>query len=496
MQCPKCGKELPDTSKFCFACGAELASTPAAQNEQSPGAPEATKSNVSKEIVVTCVAIALVLVIVAIVAVTHCSTSGKEEPTSDAPETQTALGTSEGASTVTAESASEDSFDAGKPSDELIEDDVAQASGLVPKTVSGDFDQEASSFELDSVEILGKAVTASSNSAGSSRYPGSSTGTPDYTCDVTVRIYWSNNLMKRVEIAQGTYMRTKNTSWVLTSPYAKSGTSTYTLLSGVDTNKVVENCTSAYGSNNILSKAYVSEKSRKTFYDIYGDTTRSKIAVTDEQLDPATDTDAVSLSLRYENDAVVYEGTAEALFTFDGTSWKFTKIEFSDGAGTASWDKLLGSWDGSFDSQLVRSWGSWQAASSPCLAGANSPMRVTIDSIDPATLIITGTVSCIVHNHEFTWSGAVGSAEGDEYIEDVPFTGVLESKTLAFENGTTYYAAECALASDQDNLAETFYIGFNGTAYHSFVAELVTEYEAEKTTYSHCDCYVLSKADD
>ena len=42
MFCPKCGQELPDGSKFCAACGAQL--TPNAGNQAQPAGSAASPS--------------------------------------------------------------------------------------------------------------------------------------------------------------------------------------------------------------------------------------------------------------------------------------------------------------------------------------------------------------------------------------------------------------------------------------------------------------------
>lgn len=162
----------------------------------------------------------------------------------------------------------------------------------------------------------------------------------------------------------------------------------------------------------------------------------AKAQVTSEVFDSEAQTD--TLEIRCERAAGYYSYTCDLTVSFAfrsaGGQWEVTEVSVADGARTRNLGPLMGTWEGTFQSQ--------QTDGGKCLAAREAGLIVTIGEASEDEL--SGTVSGLAHYHEHPSDDAAG-CEGDLAFENVPFTAKLTGG-----EGLTF---EAALPEDVDGTA-------------------------------------------
>lgn len=148
-------------------------------------------------------------------------------------------------------------------------------------------------------------------------------------------------------------------------------------------------------------------------------------------LDAESQTQEVALTFSRDAAYERYECRMTVGFAFRSASgqWEIESVSVDDGARERSLAPLVGTWQGTFQSQ--------EADGEKCLAAREAGLVVTIASVRSEAGVeqVAGTVSGMAHYHAGP-SSDVASSEGDAAFADVPFTAALVEEsdgTLIFE---------------------------------------------------------------
>ena len=166
---------------------------------------------------------------------------------------------------------------------------------------------------------------------------------------------------------------------------------------------------------------------------IYGDT---KASVEDEQFDASAQTDVVVLDLTKREGFGEYTCELTVHFAFRAANgvWEIDSVDVSDGAETLSYEPVVGTWTGTFQSQ--------ETDGTKCLAASSTPFEVTITSSEDSSTSarLVGTVSGLAHFHEHPKANA-DSCTGDLAFTDVSFTAVLDAASSSDSGGPATFVA-------------------------------------------------------
>ena len=170
------------------------------------------------------------------------------------------------------------------------------------------------------------------------------------------------------------------------------------------------------------------------------------VTPTVESVDFDEEAQTTTATLLYDNSTAFSDlsATITVDFVFDSGGWELGGATADEDAYTVSYDKLIGTWTGSFESQ--------ECYDSHCYGAEDQALTLTIDSIDPDSLKVTGTVKGLAHYHEAS-DGDEDSDKGDEVVE-LEFTGTLDTGTcydysLDFSSTPALWA-DCTWPEDDD----------------------------------------------
>ena len=142
----------------------------------------------------------------------------------------------------------------------------------------------------------------------------------------------------------------------------------------------------------------------------------AKVSVESEDFDGEAQTETVSLACVKASSFESYTCRLTAHFAFRPVNgiWEVESVEVNDDAKTRTFQPLVGTWEGSFQSQ--------ETDGAKCLGAGASPLSVTFEAAETADgdagARLTGSISALAHFHEHP-SADSAACDGDEALADV-----------------------------------------------------------------------------
>ena len=139
----------------------------------------------------------------------------------------------------------------------------------------------------------------------------------------------------------------------------------------------------------------------------------AKVSVESEDFDGEAQTETVSLTCVKASSFESYTCRLTAHFAFRPVNgiWEVESVEVNDDAKTRTFQPLVGTWEGTFQSQ--------ETDGAKCLGAGASPLSVTFETADgDAGARLTGSISALAHFHEHP-SADSAACDGDEALADV-----------------------------------------------------------------------------
>ena len=352
------------------------------------------------------------------------------------------------------------------PSEETITSD-ALANATAPTRDPGDFGTDAQ-YEV---------TTAKVNSRGTSK--------DGYEAEVEVT--FSNGSVEATTTAHLDYQRGADGDWTLRSCSAASSPS-FVATSGVDQDRLA----SASGIQTILRAAQESldkdTGQSGQVVDLAGIYKGATAKLTAEAFDRDSQRDVVQVHLAKAASFTSYECDLTVHLSFDSSSalWKVDQVDVPDGATTAGFGPLVGTWKGTFVSQ--------EPTRSKRLGAMQRPLTLNIQNTSEDGF--AGTLSTLAHFHPAPDSDAEDS-QGDASLSDTSVTGKLNQD--ASKDGR--YVFDLSLPDDSRGTV-TAQVSF-GTEDdpNAVMATVKTDYSYQQTfllipydsQVSYTDSYSLSK---
>ena len=142
----------------------------------------------------------------------------------------------------------------------------------------------------------------------------------------------------------------------------------------------------------------------------------AKVNVESEDFDGETQTETVSLTCVKASSFESYTCRLTTHFAFRPVNgvWEVESVEVNDDAKTRTFQPLVGTWEGTFQSQ--------ETDGAKCLGAGASPLSVTFEAAETADgdagARLTGSISALAHFHEHP-SADSAACDGDEALADV-----------------------------------------------------------------------------
>lgn len=142
----------------------------------------------------------------------------------------------------------------------------------------------------------------------------------------------------------------------------------------------------------------------------------AKVSVESEDFDEEAQTETVALTCVKASSFESYTCRLTAHFAFRPVNgvWEVESIEVNDDAKTRTFQPLVGTWEGTFQSQ--------ETDGAKCLGAGASPLSVTFEAAESADgdagARLTGSISALAHFHEHP-SADSAACDGDEALADV-----------------------------------------------------------------------------
>lgn len=142
----------------------------------------------------------------------------------------------------------------------------------------------------------------------------------------------------------------------------------------------------------------------------------AKVSVESEDFDEEAQTETVSLTCVKASSFESYTCRLTTHFAFRPVNgvWEVESVEVNDDAKTRTFQPLVGTWEGSFQSQ--------ETDGAKCLGAGASPLSVTFEAAETADgdagARLTGSISALAHFHEHP-SADSAACDGDEALADV-----------------------------------------------------------------------------
>lgn len=141
----------------------------------------------------------------------------------------------------------------------------------------------------------------------------------------------------------------------------------------------------------------------------------AKVSVESEDFDGEAQTETVSLTCVKASSFESYTCRLTAHFAFRPVNgvWEVESVEVNDDAKTRTFQPLVGTWEGTFQSQ--------ETDGAKCLGAGASPLSVTFEAAETADgdagARLTGSISALAHFHELP-SADSAACDGDEALAD------------------------------------------------------------------------------
>lgn len=142
----------------------------------------------------------------------------------------------------------------------------------------------------------------------------------------------------------------------------------------------------------------------------------AKVSVGAEDFDAEAQTESVALTCIKASSYESYTCRLTAHFAFRPVNgvWEVESVEVNDDAKTRTFQPLVGTWEGTFQSQ--------ETDGAKCLGAGASPLSVTFEAAETADgdagARLTGSISALAHFHEHP-SADSAACDGDEALADV-----------------------------------------------------------------------------
>lgn len=142
----------------------------------------------------------------------------------------------------------------------------------------------------------------------------------------------------------------------------------------------------------------------------------AKVSVESEDFDEEAQTETVALTCVKASSFESYTCRLTAHFAFRPVNgvWEVESVEVNDDAKTRTFQPLVGTWEGTFQSQ--------ETDGAKCLGAGASPLSVTFEAAETADgdagARLTGSISALAHFHEHP-SADSATCDGDEALADV-----------------------------------------------------------------------------
>lgn len=142
----------------------------------------------------------------------------------------------------------------------------------------------------------------------------------------------------------------------------------------------------------------------------------AKVSVESEDFDGEAQTETMSLTCVKASSFESYTCRLTAHFAFRPVNgvWEVESVEVNDDAKTRTFQPLVGTWEGTFQSQ--------ETDGAKCLGAGASPLSVTFEATETADgdagARLTGSISALAHFHEHP-SADSAACDGDEALADV-----------------------------------------------------------------------------
>lgn len=142
----------------------------------------------------------------------------------------------------------------------------------------------------------------------------------------------------------------------------------------------------------------------------------AKVSVESEDFDGEAQTETASLTCVKASSFESYTCRLTAHFAFRPVNgvWEVESVEVNDDAKTRTFQPLVGTWEGTFQSQ--------ETDGAKCLGAGASPLSVTFEAAETADgdagARLTGSISALAHFHEHP-SADSAACDGDEALADV-----------------------------------------------------------------------------
>ena len=142
----------------------------------------------------------------------------------------------------------------------------------------------------------------------------------------------------------------------------------------------------------------------------------AKVGVESEDFDGEAQTETVSLTCVKASSFESYTCRLTAHFAFRPVNgvWEVESVEVNDDAKMRTFQPLVGTWEGTFQSQ--------ETDGAKCLGAGASPLSVTFEAAETADgdagARLTGSISALAHFHEHP-SADSAACDGDEALADV-----------------------------------------------------------------------------
>ncbi len=142
----------------------------------------------------------------------------------------------------------------------------------------------------------------------------------------------------------------------------------------------------------------------------------AKVSVESEDFDGEAQTETMSLTCVKASSFESYTCRLTTHFAFRPVNgvWEVESVEVNDDAKTRTFQPLVGTWEGTFQSQ--------ETGGAKCLGAGASPLSVTFEAAETADgdagARLTGSISALAHFHEHP-SADSAACDGDEALADV-----------------------------------------------------------------------------
>ncbi len=142
----------------------------------------------------------------------------------------------------------------------------------------------------------------------------------------------------------------------------------------------------------------------------------AKVSVESEDFDGEAQTETASLTCVKASSFESYTCRLTAHFAFRPVNgvWELESVEVNDDAKTRTFQPLVGTWEGTFQSQ--------ETDGAKCLGAGARPLSVTFEAAETADgdagARLTGSISALAHFHEHP-SADSAACDGDEALADV-----------------------------------------------------------------------------